>query len=919
MKNRLFEFFVSEKNMSIFNICFSDSTLEKLYNMSPIKVTNKLVVMQVLIIAFTVIFFVIDINYLTNNFDTEINNSLLPTSISIALICFLLLFLGYRTTDSTFISVIRLISFLIVKVIIVLFYLMTIYFTIDPSFVVKYCIVLSIFSSFNTQVLKKMSIQYSLLHITATSLFTWLVLRNMVGYKVILSTCLTISLNIVFIEAFFLHVEFYIRELFLRSLNDDYIKSYVEELLNKMENGLFIFEDGQIQFENEKASKHFRKFIDLDPLTKVTTSSISSYFHNNFDLIESAGFLGENGSRLLNENQFSNLTKVITRRFLNQQEISLDYSVENEKLVNSGVIKFVKLGVYQEKIFGGSQFEAYISVHTVLDIEFIELVLVDITALLEAKANEQENQWKSKLVSKISHEFITPLSTTQDLIDDIQTLVNFSCSDDDSRKQIQANTNKIHKLTEYLVLLTREVAEFIQLNDIRVRSLLKCNFEFVGLSMKCGEIAANLMNIKDDKSNFRFDHHALSIQDNQEIQSITVRGCENEFKNFILNIYVIVVKIAVNSAVIVNIEVDSTKTRQVKKTMPINNEAKIIGVCNVSISFESNLAVDNIKGDNVSSDYSIGQGVDISYLICEKLAEELDLGFEILEVGPKKIISFWLDLVDFSAKPALPNDSLNDTVVNEVLFMDSETKRILNNETSFYIDILQENQRNSTKDLHPFVFVQFDDIPVKTKKKTTSDLKLTKTNLKNESYLTKDELDDFNVSPKKMKTSFIKLPILEKLSRSKKPRATLQPRNPLLLEQKFLRRVLVVDDDANMRNVASKVVKKIFDDGVEVVQCRDGVELLFEIYTNDFETKSKSTILILTDEYMKLMNGSVAIAIIRKWEQEKKVRNIPIVSCSAFLDTANYEKITESGSNFVLSKPLQIKQLRSALESLNVI
>ena len=62
------------------------------------------------------------------------------------------------------------------------------------------------------------------------------------------------------------------------------------------------------------------------------------------------------------------------------------------------------------------------------------------------------------------------------------------------------------------------------------------------------------------------------------------------------------------------------------------------------------------------------------------------------------------------------------------------------------------------------------------------------------------------------------------------------------------------------------------------------------------------------------LNGSEAVKLIRKFEQDKKIKNYKIISISAFDDEETRKNILSSGMDTIISKPCSKSELLKMLK-----
>lgn len=117
-------------------------------------------------------------------------------------------------------------------------------------------------------------------------------------------------------------------------------------------------------------------------------------------------------------------------------------------------------------------------------------------------------------------------------------------------------------------------------------------------------------------------------------------------------------------------------------------------------------------------------------------------------------------------------------------------------------------------------------------------------------------------------------------------------------------KVLLVDDSESIRNATLNLLKRskeIFSN-YQAVEGTDGIDALNFIMHDQIEGGRIK--IIISDENMEFMNGSETFRIIRKLEQNRKVKKVFLVSLTAFSDDYTLDSIKKEGADLILSKPL---------------
>ena len=116
----------------------------------------------------------------------------------------------------------------------------------------------------------------------------------------------------------------------------------------------------------------------------------------------------------------------------------------------------------------------------------------------------------------------------------------------------------------------------------------------------------------------------------------------------------------------------------------------------------------------------------------------------------------------------------------------------------------------------------------------------------------------------------------------------------------------------NTVNLIRNVLSVLEINNIQIVELSDGIQLLNTIIMD----KNDQIVYIFTDENMEYLNGSEAVKIIRKLEQNHKINKYPIASITAFEDDETRKNILNSGVNFILSKPCTKLDITNILQKL---
>jgi two-component system, OmpR family, alkaline phosphatase synthesis response regulator PhoP len=114
------------------------------------------------------------------------------------------------------------------------------------------------------------------------------------------------------------------------------------------------------------------------------------------------------------------------------------------------------------------------------------------------------------------------------------------------------------------------------------------------------------------------------------------------------------------------------------------------------------------------------------------------------------------------------------------------------------------------------------------------------------------------------------------------------------------KKVLIVEDVADIRSMM-KILVECY--GYQAITADDGYEAIEKV-------KKHHPDLILMDLMMPVLDGVVAVEIIRKIEDANE---IPIIAMTAYTDFYQ-DKAVEAGCNEVIRKPLNFSRLKPLLK-----
>jgi two-component system cell cycle response regulator DivK len=115
------------------------------------------------------------------------------------------------------------------------------------------------------------------------------------------------------------------------------------------------------------------------------------------------------------------------------------------------------------------------------------------------------------------------------------------------------------------------------------------------------------------------------------------------------------------------------------------------------------------------------------------------------------------------------------------------------------------------------------------------------------------------------------------------------------------RKILVVEDNQDNREMVVKVLKF---NGYEVIEAVDGEEGIEK-------AKTEAPALILLDIYLPKMDG---YEVAKRLKADKGLKDIPVIALTAHAMKGNREQALAAGCDGYISKPIDIRELPKQIE-----
>jgi signal transduction histidine kinase/CheY-like chemotaxis protein len=772
------------------------------------------------------------------------------------------------------------------------------------------------------------------------------------------------------------------KSFFLEKIQNELLTNYFIEIFTQMTSGLGIIRGEKFIFSNSIFDEFLHNCIgpNKDNLSVIedlnhVLESLSKNDNRSIKL-DVRSFERTNADRdiELYKNKTDNDKDIINGQNTYKHLTTTENKLDTLRKSTSTMINFTKLGILKSRIINSERtYEVFVSKHKLYNSDLMEIIINDITDSLEKEKIKEDFKIKSHLIAKISHEFRTPLTSIHGIVKssmNIGEIENMKvCSLEKMDKhEVKKNCLKIRYLSKFLFVLIKELVYYINYDDEYARrSVVLTEVELLKMFKKCKNIINEVKNMNDLKSssiNFLVDVRSMKyLSVDIDHCRIFILSDKELLYHFIINIFNILLKIVYTGDIKVTIDL----TRIENFSQMITNENQISDSNNklvVEVKCKANQNIDELRNyllDCNTLDYSKMQGVDISYTTCMRLSKDLGLNLEIVQALDDEIILrfdleckyFIYDTKKIIASPKKSNSgeiSIETVKIDKMNLM--RTKKFIQrvwgpgvlqlvnqtNEVEICSSIHSEGSNRSSEssiimiDKKPSnktnLFPPKNKIlahPSKHKSSTNCEIKFI------------NKLDE-NEGKRKF-SSFYKANEIVKVSSSlstmKGQQSYKMSTHPSLfknvrettveiLPQKFNKKniIIIADDHSDLRKSFKQVVKMIYKDildKIEIIECRDGTEILCQIFNIYVQNNSNLINCIITDEHMNFMNGSVAANFINGLVSDRKIKDIPIIFCTAYADMANYNKISSFKPLKILNKPLKKDQLLETFKEANIL
>lgn len=686
---------------------------------------------------------------------------------------------------------------------------------------------------------------------------------------------------------------------------------YIDTLLDNQPSSFFTLFEGSIVYINKTYQNMLHKIISIEKTPEPLNNTDNGQIQLKFTATESE--YKKIAEEFLNDSLVNFIDPSIENLFSNDSELKnlnayglikkIEQESNNQSLFQDGIFHFLGIIEYfslkeNDRIYNNVHFRRV----TYNKCSWIEVMLSDITLSKKVQNLDEIYRMKENLLSKIAHEFKTPLicvTTVAEQINNDMEEVDATTTLNNYMRVLKPKLHQIGDLSNYTLYLINDIISYLKTkntledaanpakNDaVNNIAISREKFGMNKLLDSCFRILKTLLMYHQEKINYITP--ILTTTGDVCLDSDPLR-----IKQILLNLISNAVKF--------------TKSGKITIKSEVKNSSIVICVEDTGIGIRDE-DKHKIFGDGNMLDSHMylnkmgsGLGLSISHHVAKMLGGDLNFSSHY-EFGSKFFLTLPLNV---------------------------ETSEVINGDIDDFIQFRAQKSRNASERI--FQAQAESEIH-------TSEIKLVDT----PSHFAKD----------KRNANYIAYKNIEKLSKSRDSNDSVKSLNETitvdvcfsskalnqLYKKKSLKRsdsskslfnmvkedvecpsrtnkILIIDDnklivDSIQRNL-SKILKEHKSD-TEVIRGSDGIDLVKLII--DDQKHGNKIKCVLLDENMEYMNGSEAIKIIRKMESEKKIKKVFVCTMSA-VEEGNHV----SYGNQSLSKPISSADLELLLKDLNII
>ena len=673
------------------------------------------------------------------------------------------------------------------------------------------------------------------------------------------------------------------KKMFLKNYNNQIQIEYITKLVDVLNTMLVSIKNNEILYLNQYGIEFLEKFqnemkgkrVSNNYMTEIKESELSikkEMFNKILDHFFSNLILDQS-----HDLSYIDLDNPITLSQIIKEKMSSQNELSNI---------FIKIGLFSYHQNTNEQFfEVYIRKVKIIN-EVFELLIYDISSIKIAEKTKAETKYKQKILAKIAHEFKTPLITIITLIQSLNDHNLISILETSDKKKLSHVVN----LSNYTIYLIQDIIQYV--SEVSTLKITLSKIYLKEILDFCYDVLHTLVDCNENKS----EKIKTYLQYDERINDINIYSDENKLKQILLNLISNSVKFTTCGYIKIKSVID-----HLSNSIVISVEDTGLGIKeeDFHLIFKENIQL------NVEKDYN-NKGSGLGLAISKHLANSLNhkIKFES-KYGKGTIFYLTIRSNNYSSKDdfELRFDSKSENIrdnniyqlnISQELKSESKSEKTNRNANSLRLNIsrgnkcVYESQQIDCRSSDSCSVIIIDT--QQTIRKSFELIKILEfeDEMKEINQINQNELIIFNYN-------FSLFGCINSSSENY---------------------IVVVDDHKLVRintiNLIKLTLSSLNIDNFTIIEGSDGIDLL-NIVRKDENCKIKC---VFTDENMEYLNGSEAVKIIRKLEQNNKFKPQHIVTITAFDDNGTRNNILESGVNSILSKPCSKTAIKSILQKI---
>lgn len=490
--------------------------------------------------------------------------------------------------------------------------------------------------------------------------------------------------------------------------------------------------------------------------------------------------------------------------------------------------------------------------------KFIDLKFDDITETINAKIETASNIAKEKVMAKVAHEFKTPLLIIKQNLSELNLKINT-----DEKENLIEN---IINISDYVSFLINDIINETNKTTLKIS---KNVFYLKDVLLFCQNIAKSLI------KSFSNSNVKILLEIDPEIKYVKMMSDPIRLKQVFLNIISNSIKFTKSGSITICANIIRKEKENCDIMVKLIDTGTGIRPDDLAVLRKTlyNTNENPLVFNDNNKDNSMGTGLGIG--IIQLILKKLEYDFDIDSIfGKGSTISIKL---------------YNCFLIDESFEHNIQKNRKLSSE-KFTLDcLIKENMAN------------------------TSDIENINNYDLNETVKINEDNFFSNFNEEKLKIYEIK----ERIPSNNK--IQINNDNLVINSGEIINKsvILVVDDNFHIRKSIINLLKsEILLTNYNIIEVNDGSQIIQKVYEDQYNGNLIK--LIITDEEMEIMNGSVAISILKKLETEYKIKQIKYISITAH-EISHHNILYDIGFDKVLIKPLKKEDIIQIITLLNAV